>query len=625
MKFAIRLKRLTGGALAIVAIAAGGLFVAPYFVSDQEARLAAIRALRSATGVEPQIAGAVNFTLLPVPAVQIDEIRLEDGKRPAFLADRLRASVRLLPLLYGRVEIASLTFEHARLTVDVTDGGAIVVGLPLRRTGAKEAAELPEIRFVNGTVLFKDGDADRAEPLAHVDAALAWSGAGVTATGSFRWRDQPASVTLFVNDLATLERGNRSGFRVRLETDAAKFAFEGGIAYRNGIQADGVIAAEASSLRTVISSLAAVPPITRGGFGPFKLKAQAAITANSLALSGLTIELDGNRAEGGLTLKQAGSGTVVQATLASDNADLTPYTSGFAMTGEDGSDWSREPIDLAGLDAFDLDVRFSAARVVVRKTVLSRVAATATIRKGAFTVSVGDAQFHGGAMKGRAMLGRDRVGDPHVKIEGSVVNFDLAPGFSALANTQRLEGKGTLSLALESSGPHMHAITRGLTGTATLAAAGGALTGINVEQVLRRMERNPLSGAAEFAGGRTPFDRLNAKLRVLGGTARVEDAQMNSPQVHVKLSGEASVVHRDFDLRGTATLARTATAASSTQLFELPFLVLGSWDRPYLMPDPAALIRRSGAIAPLEEAPRLLAARHPAAFEAWTGVEADGQ
>ena len=100
---------------------------------------------------------------------------------------------------------------------------------------------------------------------------------------------------------------------------------------------------------------------------------------------------------------------------------------------------------------------------------------------------------------------------------------------------------------------------------------------------------------------------------------------MNSPQVHVKLSGETSVVHRDFDLRGTATLARTATAANSTQSFELPFLVLGSWDRPYLMPDPAALIRRSGAIAPLDEAPRLLAARHPTAFEVWTGAETDGQ
>jgi AsmA protein len=603
------LKRLTAGALVGVALGAAALFIAPQFVSDQAARLAAMRALRSATGIEPQIAGSVTLSFLPVPSVRIEEVRLDDGKRPAFVSDTLRATVQLLPLFLGRVEIASLTFERPHLTVDITDSGAVVVGIPLRRAGAQPDSDMPEVRFVNGTVHFKNGTADRAEPLSNVDAALAWSGTGMTATGSFRWRKLPVSAGIFVNDLGALDRGNRSAFRVRLESDAAKFGFDGGIAYRNGIQADGVIAAEANSLRAAIIQFAARPPVTRGGLGPFKLKAQAAVASNSLALKGLTVELDGNRAEGGLTLKQAATGTIVQATLASDSTDFTPYSGGFAMTGPDGSDWSREPIDLSGLDGFDLDVRFSAAREQIRKTELSRVAATATIRNGAVTVSVGDAQFHGGALKGRALLGPGANGEPQVKIEGSIANFNLAPGFSALANLQRLEGKGTLALTLESSGAHMHDITRGLSGTVTLAAAGGAITGINVEQVLGRLEKNPLSGTPDFTGGRTVFDRLNAKLRVTEGTARVEEAQVESPQMQVKLSGEASVVHRDFDLRGTASLVRTGVAANAPQPFELPFLVRGPWDRPYLMPDPAALIRRSGSLAPVPAAPRRFAAR----------------
>src|SRR5690606_16885464 len=115
---------------------------------------------------------------------------------------------------------------------------------------------------------------------------------------------------------------------------------------------------------------------------------------------------------------------------------------GFALIGEDGSDWSRELIDLAGIDAFDLDVRFSASRVIVRKTELSRVAATATMRNGALAVSVGEAQFHGGALRGQALLGRNANGDAHVKLEGNVTNFDLGPGISALTGVQRLEGKG---------------------------------------------------------------------------------------------------------------------------------------------------------------------------------------
>jgi AsmA protein len=38
--------------------------------------------------------------------------------------------------------------------------------------------------------------------------------------------------------------------------------------------------------------------------------------------------------------------------------------------------------------------------------------------------------------------------------------------------------------------------------------------------------------------------------------------------------------------------------------FELPFIVQGSWDDPIMLPDPEALIRRSGAAAPLLNAVR---------------------
>jgi len=39
-----------------------------------------------------------------------------------------------------------------------------------------------------------------------------------------------------------------------------------------------------------------------------------------------------------------------------------------------------------------------------------------------------------------------------------------------------------------------------------------------------------------------------------------------------------------------------------TAAFELPFIVQGSWDDPIMLPDPEALIRRSGAAAPLLDA-----------------------
>jgi AsmA protein len=47
-------------------------------------------------------------------------------------------------------------------------------------------------------------------------------------------------------------------------------------------------------------------------------------------------------------------------------------------------------------------------------------------------------------------------------------------------------------------------------------------------------------------------------------------------------------------------------------VFELPFIVQGPWDDPIMLPDPEALIRRSGAAAPLLNAVRDQRARDAA-------------
>ncbi len=90
-----------------------------------------------------------------------------------------------------------------------------------------------------------------------------------------------------------------------MEAEPLRLSFEGGLAFRKGLQAEGVLTAESNSLRAALAWGGIEPP-TKGGFGPFSLKAQAAFTPAGLALSGLTVELDGNRAQGGLTLTRDG-------------------------------------------------------------------------------------------------------------------------------------------------------------------------------------------------------------------------------------------------------------------------------------------------------------------------------
>ena len=55
-----------------------------------------------------------------------------------------------------------------------------------------------------------------------------------------------------------------------------------------------------------------------------------------------------------------------------------------------------------------------------------------------------------------------------------------------------------------------------------------------------------------------------------------------------------------------------STSKPATAAFELPFIVQGPWDDPIMLPDPEALIRRSGAAAPLLNAVRDQRARDAA-------------
>jgi AsmA protein len=162
----------------------------------------------------------------------------------------------------------------------------------------------------------------------------------------------------------------------------------------------------------------------------------------------------------------------------------------------------------------------------------------------------------------------------------------------------RLEGRGDLAVDIEGRGTSVLGLTNALNGTASLAAHDGALAGINVEQLLRRLERRPLGGNGDFRSGRTPFDQLALNVKLVQGMVSVETMRVDGPAVRVAMDGQASVPTRELDLKGVATLVSKATANE----FELPFVVQGQWDDPIMLPDPQILIRRSRAAAPLLEA-----------------------
>src|SRR5262249_6637471 len=139
-----------------------------------------------------------------------------------------------------------------------------------------------------------------------------------------------------------------------------------------------------------------------------------------------------------------------------------------------------------------------------------------------------------------------------VRSQLQFADIDLETGLGELIGVRRLQGKGSIAFNVEASGDSVLALTKGLNGHATLSARQGALAGFNVEELLKRLERRPLSGSGEFRSGQTPFEQLTVMLKFVQGTASVEDVHLDGAAVRLAMAGSASVPARNVDLTGTA-------------------------------------------------------------------------
>jgi AsmA protein len=601
------LKRLAIAVATMIAAAFATLVALSFLMPAASVRDAVDREIHAVTGLEPVLRGSISISLFPSGTVSFHNVLLgnDPNGQPAVVADELIAHLRYFPLLAGRIEIADVTLVRPTISVSFLPGGeSNWSGLIQSLAHALEpdpgrTASFSEIGIHEGTVIVHNeyGGKDLTDRLEGVEFQLAWPSISRSfgANGRFVWHDEPIEASLTLSDFLAALSGDRSGLKVRLSGAPLKVAFDGAASYQPALKVEGTLSVDSPSLRDAMHWTDA-SKLPFGGFGRFALRAQSTIGGGVVSLSSVNVELDGNTAEGALTLATDGH-RAVQGTLAADALDLTPYVSGVRVLATNERNWNRLPISLDGLTDFDIDLRLSAASVKIAGAQLGRTAIAANMRGGKLDLAIGEAQAFGGTAKGSlGLVSTD--GNAAVSSRMQFIDVDLASCLGQMFGVHKLEGRGNLALNLDGSGDSVLALTSTLSGSASLTAHGGALAGVNVEQWLRRLERRPLSGNGDFRSGRTPFDQLTLNLKIVQGVVSVDDMHVDGPAVRIAAGGQALVPTRELDLKGVATLISSATGNE----FALPFIVQGQWDDPIMLPDPQSLIRRSGAAAPLLDA-----------------------
>jgi AsmA protein len=597
------IKRLGTPIAASLGLALIGLIATSWLINRDALRQAVEAQIRSVTGLDLAVNGPIDISVFPGSYVSFHDVGLKDGGSadPALRVDVLTANLRLVPLLLQRFEIADLMLLRPHIHVlREADGESnwtpfIQSIARAMRPGAENQLSFSEIRVQDGVLDYEDAGNHASEKLEDIDLSLAWPSISrsFAATGQFDWRGERVDGSIAITDFVAALSGDRSGMKARLSSAPLKLAFDGTVADRTSPMMEGTLTIDSPSLRGALQWTGQAPP-AGGGFGRFALKARANLVGASVALTNVNVELDGNVAEGVMSYSNNGRQTL-QATLAADSLDFTPYISTFRLLASGAHDWNRQLFDLDALSATDLDMRLSAARVTVGPSKLGRTAFGANLRGGALALSVGEAQIYGGLARGSFAVTRaENVAD--VRAQFQFTDVELQSCIAELFGINKLSGRGNLNVSLAASGASPFGLAQSLDGTATLTGHDGAISGFNVEQLLKRLERRPLSGGGNFRNGSTPYDNLTVALKFAEGTATAEDIRIETPSSRVTLTGTASVPAREYDLKGVASLTTGANGGSG---FDLPFVVQGPWDDPLIFPDPESLIRRAPAAAPL--------------------------
>jgi hypothetical protein len=286
--------------------------------------------------------------------------------------------------------------------------------------------------------------------------------------------------------------------------------------------------------------------------GAFALTAKATGSTQSAALSDLSLRAGETSLAGSLKYEQGGARPFVTANLRGGLVDLTPFSPpGEKGGGGGGERWSREPLDLAVLEAVDGDVDFAADRFISGDTVIDNLQAKLALRDGTLTITQFTGNTYGGAINLTGTLASRGVPSfkGHVvadNVDAGVVsgsrfvngplslNADVAAtGYSMAELMDALQGNGRVNGTVTVLGE-----VEQMVGAAALSVLGQQLAKVTGVQQVQGMT-DYINAAYQAFVGRP--NALSGNFNIAGGVLNTQDLSFANDQARALLTGDANL------------------------------------------------------------------------------------
>ena len=288
----------------------------------------------------------------------------------------------------------------------------------------------------------------------------------------------------------------------------------------------------------------------------------------------------------------------IKANISSRFLSLKPLLDYFPALSNGDGQWSRENFDLPDLAGTDIDLRIRATHAHLSRLAIDDAEISLNMRAGRLDFQLVEAKAYKGAIKAHATFAMG--GQNNVEAHAEVQSARLDAGsllWDAIAH-EDITGSLNSTIALNAVGDSMAAMMRDLDGRASLTLTQGAIAGIDLTRAMSRVEKRPLSSAMYIRSGRSSVEKASATVKIMNGVATVEDGSASGPGFSLAFTGSTRVLDRSLALRAQVYAAdKSGVARSKGQ--QLTFELVGPWEELNFITDAKALIRRSGAAAPL--------------------------
>lgn len=299
---------------------------------------------------------------------------------------------------------------------------------------------------------------------------------------------------------------------------------------------------------------------------------------SSLAFEPLRLSLGASTISGALLLESKDLKPMISGDLSFDELTLGTPSAAPNNAPKQSARWSKEPLELSGLNALNADVRFSGKALNYGPWALRAPKGSVTLKDGMLNI----ANFTSGLFDGELVLSATletaaQLRQPiHISLESKLSDVDALALLRALSGSAFIPVEGAVSgdISMKTSGLSPAALIYDLSGSGALNGRNIVLKGVDLERFAAALSTEAKPGDTALGlwkgaskGGETRFDTLSGPFTITEGIIAFDALSLDGPQAQILTQGKVDLPN--WVLESTHKL--TAKTKSEVPPFEMRF------------------------------------------------------